>query len=171
MTIDVRPYEQTDWDAISKIHDRARLEELGRSVGVEAFLSLEATAKGEGLFDGEVWVALLDEVVSGFGAVDRDEVTWLYVDPDKGRKGVGRALLRHLIERSGERVEASVLSGNDPAIRLYESEGFAIQETKTGKLVGNEAFDATGLVMVLHKGDTQSTSEAEREGGGAPDQI
>lgn len=137
MTVDIRPYESSDWDAISQIHDRARLDELKRTVGVEAFLSLEATAESEGLFDGEVRVVLLEDVASGFGAIDRDEVTWLYVDPAKARRGAGRALLRHLIERGGARVEASVLSGNDPAIKLYESEGFVIQETRTGKLVGN----------------------------------
>ena len=151
MTIEIRAYETPDWDAIARIHDHARLEELRRSVGVEAFLSLQETAEREGLFSGEVWVVLSDGAVSGFGALDEDEVTWLYVDPVRARTGIGRTLLRHLIERGGDRIEASVLAGNDPAILLYESEGFVIQETKTGRLVGNEAFDATGHVMVLQK--------------------
>ncbi|MDQ5873787.1 MAG: GNAT family N-acetyltransferase [Actinomycetota bacterium] len=152
MTIEIRPYEATDWDAIARIHDLARLEELRRSVGVEAFLSLEETAEREGLFAGEVLVALSDGAIAGFGTLDADEVTWLYVDPNRARTGIGRSLLRHLIERGGDRIEASVLAGNDPAILLYESEGFVIQETKTGRLVGNEAFHATGHVMVLQKG-------------------
>ena len=151
MTIEICPFEASDWDAIARIHDLARLDELRRSVGVEAFLSLEETAESEGLFAGEVWVALSDGAVAGFGALEAGEVTWLYVDPDRVRSGIGRSLLRHLIERGGDRIEASVLAGNDPAILLYESEGFVIQETKTGRLVGNEAFDATGHVMVLQR--------------------
>ena len=127
------------------------MEELRRSVGVEAFLSLEETAEPEGLFSGEVWVALSDGAVAGFGALDGDEVTWLYVDPDRARTEIGRSLLRHLVGRGGNRIEASVLAGNDPAILLYESEGFVIQETKTGRLVGNESFDATGHIMVLQR--------------------
>ena len=151
MTIEIRPYEATDWDAIARIHDLARLEELRRSVGVEAFLSLEETAEAEGLFAGEVWVALSDGAVAGFGALEADEVTWLYVDPERARRGIGRSLLRHLIGRGGGKIEASVLAGNDPAIFLYQSEGFVIQETKAGRLVGNEAFEATGYIMVLQR--------------------
>ena len=158
MTIEIRPYEATDWDTIARIHDLARLEELRRSVGVEAFLSLEETAEPEGLFSGEVWVALSGGAVAGFGALDADEVTWLYVDPHRARTGIGRSLLRHLVERGGNRIEASVLAGNDPAILLYESEGFVIQETKSGRLVGNEAFDATGHIMVLQKNRKQPGS-------------
>ena len=149
MTIEIRRYEATDWNAIARIHDLARLEELRRSVGVEAFLSLEETAETEGLFAGEVWVALSEGAVAGFGALEADEVTWLYVDPERARSGIGRSLLRHLIERGGDRIEASVLAGNDPAILLYQSEGFVIEGTKTGRLVGNEAFEATGHIMVL----------------------
>lgn len=52
--INLRNYHPEDWDAIAVIHDLARLDELKVSVGVEAFLPLEATAENEGLFEGEV---------------------------------------------------------------------------------------------------------------------
>ncbi|MEM1256204.1 MAG: GNAT family N-acetyltransferase [Cyanobacteria bacterium P01_H01_bin.21] len=149
--IRLRNYTPEDWDAIATIHDRARLDELRVSVGVDAFLSLAATADNEGLFDGEVWVACNDDAIVGFVAFADDEVTWLYVSPDHYRKGIGRLLLQQAISRCGKTVGTSVLSGNDAALNLYLSEGFKIIETKTGKLSGNESFPATGHILELDK--------------------
>lgn len=119
--IHLRNYSPEDWDAIAVIHDRARLDELSASVGIEAFLSLEATAENEGLFEGEVWVACDDQVIIGFVAFADDEVTWLYVSPDHYRQGIGKLLLRQAINRCRKTVHTSVLSGNDAALRLYLS--------------------------------------------------
>jgi len=149
--IQLRKYNSEDWDAIADIHDRARLDELRASVGVEAFLSLAATFENEELFEGEVWVACEDETVVGFIAFADDYVTWLYVSPDRYRQGIGKVLLRQAIDRCGKTVSTSVLSGNDAALHLYLSEGFKIIETKTGKLNGNESFPATGHILELDK--------------------
>jgi ribosomal protein S18 acetylase RimI-like enzyme len=149
--IQLRNYNSADWDAISVIHDQARLDELRASVGLEAFLSLAATAENEGLFEGEVWVACDGETVVGFIAFADDEVTWLYVSPDYYRQGIGKRLLRQAINRCGKVVSTSVLSGNDAALQLYLSEGFKIIETKIGKLNGNESFPTTGHILELDK--------------------
>lgn len=145
----LRPYAEPDWEAIASIHDRARLDELRSSVGVEAFLSLAETAEGEGLFEGEVWVAVTagGEQVVGFVAFAADELTWLYVEPLWYRRGVGRSLLRLAIDRCGPVLETSVLCGNDAALKLYVDEGFEIVETKQGVLNGNERFPATGHIL------------------------
>ncbi len=151
--IQLRPYTPEDWDAIATIHDRARLDELRASVGIEAFLSLADTAESEELFAGEVWVACNETTVLGFVAFAEDEITWLYVCPDHYRRGIGRRLLQEAITRCGSAIQTSVLSGNDAALQLYLSEGFQIIETKTGKLNGNEQFPATGHILELNKGD------------------
>lgn len=149
--IQLRKYQPQDWKTIAKIHDRARLDELSASVGTAAFLSLAATADHEGLFEGEIWVACDHETVVGFVAFADDEVTWLYVSPKHYRQGIGRRLLRQAISHCGSVVHTSVLSGNEPALNLYQSEGFIIVETKTGKLNGNESFSATGHILQLDK--------------------
>ncbi len=141
----IRPYAEADWESISRIHDAARLDELRASVGTEAFLTLEQTAQGEGLFDGSVWVAEVAGQVAGFVALDGDEVTWLYVDPAHYRQGIGRALLRHAVDAGGR--EVTVLDGNDSALALYRAEGFELLETRSGRLSGNEAFAATGHIL------------------------
>jgi GNAT superfamily N-acetyltransferase len=122
---------------------------LRNSVGVQAFLTLAQIAAREGLFDGHLWVAETDGRVAGFVALDEDEVTWLYVDPQRYRQGISRALLRHAVAAAaaGPRVEVTVLDGNPAAEALYTGEGFTITETRTGPLVGNEAFTATGHIM------------------------
>ncbi|MFI6525995.1 GNAT family N-acetyltransferase [Streptomyces uncialis] len=148
----IRHYEDRDWEAVARIHDAARLDELRDSVGVEAFLTLERTAETEGLFDGEVWVAEEpDGRVAGFVALADDEVTWLYVDPAAYRRGIGARLLRYAVERGGPRIGTTVLVGNAAALALYEREGFALVETKSGKLEGNESFAASGHIMELRK--------------------
>lgn len=148
--LSIRPYLPADWGAVARVHDAARMQELMASVGPEAFLDLAATAEEEGLFDGEVWVAVAEEGVVGFVAYDDAEVTWLYVHPDAQRRGVGRALLRRALRHAEDdgdtTVEVTVLDGA-PARGLYESEGFTVTETRTGPLVGNEAFTATGHIM------------------------
>ncbi len=147
MTPVIRPYRTDDWPALCRIHDAARLDELRDSVGEAAFRSLARTADGEGLFDGSVWVAEDDGAVVGFVALDDDEVTWLYVDPTRYRRGIGRALLRHALAAAGDPVETTVLAGNDSALALYLAEGFHIVETRSGRLAGNEVFAATGHIM------------------------
>nr|WP_212989281.1 GNAT family N-acetyltransferase [Actinoplanes auranticolor] len=143
----IRAYDDSDWPALCRIHDAARLDELRDSAGLDAFLTLEQTAEGEGLFDGQLWVAETDAGVTGFVALDGDEITWLYVDPAHYRRGIGRALLRHALAHTGDHAEVTVLDGNPPALALYRSEGFVVQETRTGPLVGNERFTATGHIM------------------------
>ncbi|MFE7846203.1 GNAT family N-acetyltransferase [Microbacterium sp. NPDC057407] len=147
MTIVVRPYEASDWDDISRIHDAARWDELRGAGLVDAYLSLAETYENEGLFDDDVWVAELDRRVAGFLAGSADEITWAYVDPALYRRGVGRALVEHVLARATGPVELEVLEGNS-ARAFYEAVGFVWQSTTTGKLAGNESFRATGHTLV-----------------------
>ena len=145
--ITVRPYEPTDWPRLCEIHDTSRLDELSLTVGTDAFLTLEQTAENEGLFDDKLFVAEADNVVQGFVAYSDEELAWLYVDPKFYRRGVGRALIRHVVADSAPEVEIELLEGNTPALELYLSEGFKVVKRIEGSLVGNEGFDAVGLVL------------------------
>ncbi|WP_106815312.1 GNAT family N-acetyltransferase [Microbacterium timonense] len=155
MTVRIRPYRASDWDAVSRIHDAARVDELRGAGLLDAYLTLAETYENEGLFDDEVWVAELDGRVAGFlaGSVGEDggEITWIYVDPDLYRRGVGRALVEHFLERADAPVELEVLDGNT-ARGFYETLGFVVKSTTTGKLAGNETFAATGHTLVWRPG-------------------
>ena len=56
------------------------------------------------------------------------EIVNVAVDPRLRRRGIGRELLRHLIEREKEAGTQSIVlevrAGNEPAICLYEEAGF-----------------------------------------------
>lgn len=149
----IRPYKDTDWKRLCDIHDSARIDELRGSVDLGAFLDLETTAEGEGLFDGELWVAEEADKVLGFVAFVPDEITWLYIDPKHYRKGIGKALLEFAIQGCGATITVEVLSGNTPAIELYHQLGFEIIEKRKGQLTGNETFDAEGYIMKLEKSE------------------
>jgi ribosomal protein S18 acetylase RimI-like enzyme len=143
----IRPYETPDWEALCRVHDAARPYELRPTVGLDAFLTLEQTAEEEGLFDASLDVLVVDEVVIGFAAYGDDELTWLYVDPDRFGEGHGRRLLRHVVARTGPVLQTEVLEGNEAALALYLSEGFTVVRRSEGKLAGNERFAAVGLVL------------------------
>jgi ribosomal protein S18 acetylase RimI-like enzyme len=147
LQVSIRPYQTTDWPILCLIHDAARLEELKASGLSDAFLTLEQTAHSEGLFDGEVWVACLPTGPVGFAAFFEDELTWLYVAPDRARQGIGRALLQHRLRMHPSALRTECLVGNEAALRLYLSLGFVVIKQLEGRLTGNERFAASGLVL------------------------
>lgn len=141
----IRAYQPADWPRLCVIHDAARMDELRASAGTAAFLTLAETAENEGLFDARLDVMEIGGRVVGFAAFSSEELTWLYVDPAFYRRGAGRALLRHALSSAGPRFCTEVLEGNEPALRLYLSEGFEVVERVEGRMAGNEGFAATGL--------------------------
>lgn len=144
----VRPYRSSDWPYICDIHNAARRDELRLTVGADAYLSLEEAVGNERLFDYNLCVAVSEGTVQGFAAYCDQELAWLYVDPACYRQGVGRALVRHVVENApGPILEIEMLEGNEPALTLYQSEGFEVIKRLSGKLAGNEGFAATGLIL------------------------
>lgn len=149
----IRPYQASDWTSVCAVHDAARIFELEASGLADAFLTLEETGEAEGLFEATLLVAQIDGAVAGFAGFTDDEVTWLYVDPARYRQGIGRALLEAVLRESGRPLSLDVLAGNTAALALYQSAGFKIVDTVSGKLAGNEQFAATA--HVLHNSNSQ----------------
>ena len=147
--IEIRPYRDSDWPRLCAIHDAARKNELALAGLSDAFLPLEVAAQREGLFDYALRVAELDGQPAGFAAFTDDELAWLYVDPALSRRGVGRALVEHVLAQIGRPVSIEVLAGNTPALALYESCGFHPTQTLSGRMPGNEAFAVTVHVLEL----------------------
>ncbi len=137
----IRPYRPEDFPGIERVHDRARRVEL-RYAGLEdAFLPLRIAAEREDLcaYPG-LFVAELGGEIAGFAACTQEELAWLYVDPAHFRKGVGRALAEHALQRFPGIRHVEVLSGNAPAQALYARLGFVTAATERGRMPGNEAF-------------------------------
>lgn len=84
-----------------------------------------------------VWSAWVDGELAGVGALkaldaDRGEIKSMRVDDRFRGAGVGRALLRHIMDDARQRgisslwLETGTTAGFAPAQRLYESEGFVV---------------------------------------------
>lgn len=137
----IRPYRPEDFPGIERVHDRARRVELRYAGLEEAFLPLRIAAEREDLFAYPgLFVAEFGGEIAGFAACTQEELAWLYVDPAHFRKGVGRALAEHALQRFPGIRRVEVLSGNAPAKALYARLGFVTAATERGRMPGNEAF-------------------------------
>lgn len=137
----IRPYRPEDFPGIERVHDRARRVELRYDGLEDAFLPLRIAAEREDLFAYPgLFVAELGGEIAGFAACTQEELAWLYVDPAHFRKGVGRALAEHALQRFPGIRHVEVLSGNAPAKALYARLGFVTAATERGRMPGNEAF-------------------------------
>ena len=137
----IRPYRPEDFPGIERVHDRARRIELRYAGLEEAFLPLRIAAEREDLFAYPgLFVAELGGEIAGFAACTQEELAWLYVDPAHFRKGVGRALAEHALQRFPGIRRVEVLSGNAPAQALYARLGVVTAATERGRMPGNEAF-------------------------------
>ena len=146
------PYTSQYWEDIQKVHDPARKQELAMAGLDAAFLPLTVAAEREDLFDYQLYVAVEENTAVGFTAFTEDELAWLYVRPDRQRRGIGRALAEYAISRMEEGEKSvEVLWGNEPARNLYRSLGFTKETIAHGVMPGNEAFPVTvwQLTMML----------------------
>lgn len=105
--------------------------------------------------DVQLWTIWDAETLLGIGALkqlspDHGEVKSMYVDPSQRRRGVARALLRHIIEtaRAQGKRRLSLETGSweyfRPARQLYASQGFI-----EGPPFGDYAPDSNSVFMFL----------------------
>jgi ribosomal-protein-alanine N-acetyltransferase len=106
----------------------------------EAFL--EALAAGHHYLSAWEGGSLIGYV--GLARVGSEaEIHTLAVDPEHQRQGVGRALLRAILDHArGATVFLEVRTDNDSAMRLYRSEGFDVIGIRRGyyRPSGADAF-------------------------------
>ncbi len=122
----IRPYQPSDWTAITSIHDLARPDELAGSCDPRAFIPIEQDPEVEHLKSCRKFVALAGDRVVGFIGVDGDYIGWLYVHPEYYHQGLGRKLLRRGLREATGTPWTIALADNTPAVNLYQSEGFIV---------------------------------------------
>ncbi len=120
----VRSYQPADWQSLCQIHNLARPDELVGSCDPRAFVPIENDKEVEHLKLCQKIVAVSDDRVAGFIGVDDGYIGWLYIHPDFYRQGIGRELLKEGLKLIKEKAWTIALSGNSPAVKLYQSVGF-----------------------------------------------
>ena len=152
-SLQLRPYASTDWIRVCTIHDAARKDELKAANLLDAFLTLEETAENEGFHEYDIVVAEHQGQVLGFVAFTKDELAWLYVDPNVYGKGIGSALIKAALQHNAGAMSAEVLDGNVNAITTYKKAGFIEVGHAQGCMPGNESF-AVSVTELRHPGLT-----------------
>jgi ribosomal protein S18 acetylase RimI-like enzyme len=139
MAITIRDYREDDWEAVCRVHDRARPLEVGAVMPPEEAAPMAEVADEEGFFAGRTFVACEGERVVGFITIGREEIQWLYVDPDFHRRGIGRALVEHVRPIVGENVYVLAGEANEAAMRFYRRLGFEVSARFPGEVQGRPA--------------------------------
>ncbi len=142
----IRPMQATDWKAVKKIY------EDGIATG---FATFETSAPGwkrwhEGHLIFARLVATIDGTVIGWAALSPvsnrcvyggvAEVS-VYLSDNQRGKGIGKHLLKHLIEESERNgiwtLQAGIFTDNSASVTLHENAGFRIigYRERIGKLI------------------------------------
>ena len=126
---------------------RRGVSTVGLDAFLDAFLDLEATFEEEGLFDGGVWLAGLHGLVGVLSWWPMTRSPGTCLNPILYRRGIARAMLQHVTREASAPLDLEELDGNKVAKAAYETFEFVAARTTTGKLAGNESFQATGHTM------------------------
>jgi GNAT superfamily N-acetyltransferase len=143
--MNIRPANAEDSEALWRVHTRA-IRETAKSrytpVQIEAWAGrLSPQGYGPGMAKNPFFVAEDGEGnIVGFGEVDlaKGEVKAVYVCPTRGRRGIGRHLLRTLEEVARQQGLAELqLDASLNAVPFYEGAGYERKQRTTHRLGDN----------------------------------
>ena len=141
----IREYQKLDWSEVCRVFDLSKPCELATAGVGESFVSLRDDGKRIADFArSAVFVWEESGKLRGFAGYDGSYIGWLFVDPTAFRKGIARALLRHVLSRMEGEPWLWAMKNNRPAISLYASEGFKIVEEQETR---NEGMPCTAVKL------------------------
>jgi putative acetyltransferase len=118
----IREYRSEDTDALVAIWRAA--SELAHPFLTDTFMEQEAINLRELYFpNAETWVIEDDGKPAGFVALVGDEIGGLFLDPSLHGRGLGKALVDHVVALKGP-LRVEVFEKNTIGRRFYERYGF-----------------------------------------------
>ena len=129
MTVDgvssIRRAEQADYGTATEVLLRSRHASVP-AIPPLALLDEEVKAYfvGTAMPVAEVWVAEVDDAVSGVLVLNGSWIEQLYVDPDWTNQGLGTALIERAKVECPEVLDLWTFKSNRRAQRFYERHGF-----------------------------------------------
>ena len=121
---------------------------------IESFVESLSKSHMAGAFvDGDLLGVAGFYVLAGPKLAHRANIWGVYVRPVGRGKGLGRAIISHLLEAAAtqvKQVHLSVVTDNAPAVRLYEQLGFRTYGTEPRSLMaGGRYYDEYLMVRRL----------------------
>ncbi|MGB3404446.1 MAG: GNAT family N-acetyltransferase [Microcoleaceae cyanobacterium] len=143
--ITIRPYFNSDWQAVCRVHDRAQPDEFVESENEYALIPLAENKNICKIFPAchrfvacETTDATLHNQtqVVGVIAAYRSYITLLYVDPDYQHQKIGKRLLKVILNIIGSPAWTVVIADNYRARKFYQGQGFQEVSLFPGEIMG-----------------------------------
>ena len=129
--IQIREYQEGDWKDICHIHDQARPLEVQNFIPKDVIerdksLTMEkAVVVAGAFFESDIFVATDEhDKIVGFIGVQDDELTWMFVNPNCHRQGVGSRLVGHIRSQLGPNGYVLCAQENKAGFNFYKAVGF-----------------------------------------------
>lgn len=122
----IREFSESDFPEILKIYNSSKLDEL--AFEDEEFVLLPLLEDKHRLNKlRESKIVVFDESgIKGYGAYLGNQIRSLYVDPNSRGRGIGRALLEHILEKIGVPALLHVTKSSYRVKSFYEQYGFRV---------------------------------------------
>ncbi|MBB3121432.1 GNAT family N-acetyltransferase [Pseudoduganella violacea] len=121
----VRPYIETDFQAVCRIYLDAKRDELAFERGGFVITPLDRDTALQAAFKESAVLVFENEKVLGFSAAFGGQLRALFVHSSARGRGVGGALLNAVSAEAPQGLSLNVAKSNAGAIRFYEENGFA----------------------------------------------
>ena len=143
----MRPYSDSDWEAIREIYNLSKPDEMRGSVDDRAVIPLEHDDKMTQLLKASNLVVMEENgKVIGFSGNKENYISCLFVHPESRRKGVATSLIREILGRLEGTITLHIARNNGPAKYLYQGLGFTVGKEFTGNFNGYE-FQAMEMLL------------------------
>ncbi|MEK2461622.1 GNAT family N-acetyltransferase [Lactobacillus gasseri] len=129
----IRKYEDSDFDQLCHVMDRARMQELNTANMEQVFIQLRDAPYLGYLLKCKIYVVINGERLVGFVGLRPHELSFLYVEPTFQNHGVGKKLIEFALKRLERPIKLEVFTDNFAAKTLYEKYGFKVVKTVVEK--------------------------------------
>ncbi len=145
----IRPMQESDCEAMAKLHARAVLAAYPAAYGDEVTRDWAQSRRPERYLKarkgGEQFLVVeQDKQIIGFGSwgFSNGELSSMYIDPDYHGQGVGRRLFDDIMKNSrNEAAPVTWVKAALPARGFYEKMGFVFREFGTSTVQGHVIQD------------------------------
>lgn len=124
--VPIRPFQENDFPRLLEIYAMAKLDELKYEAATFELLPLDQDKpRLDSLLAADIYVYQDTDIVA-YGAMFESEIRALFVHPESRGKGIGKALLEHLLCNIHHEAVLYVAKTNKPAKALYMEYGFEV---------------------------------------------